>query len=550
MKKYVIGIDFGTLSGRCVLVDTDNGTEVAESVMAYAHAVIDQYLPCGKKLPPQYALQHPQDYLDVLSTTIREVVRTSGVSVDQIHAMCIDFTGCTLLAVDENMAPFCFHPEYAENPHAYVKLWKHHATQNYADELNALAHEMGEEWVNIYGGKVSCESALPKIMQVLREDPDLYQKTYRFLEAGDWVSYILTGEETRSAFFAGYKGIWNDKTGYPSNEFLKRLDPGLVGLYGTKIPHKVNTMDQIAGTISPEGAKLTGLKEGTIVALPYLDAHVGMPALKITGSGDMMMIVGTSSCHIINSDVRKNVSGICGYIKDGIIPGLYTYEAGQAGVGDIFDWYVHNNIPESYEAEAREKGISIHQLLTQKAVKLKPGESGLLALDWLNGNRSVLINSDLTGMMLGMSLQTRPEEIYRAWIESTVYGTRIIMEQFAEHDIQINSICAAGGIAQKNPMMMQIYADVTGRTIKIAGTTQAPALGSAIYAAVAAGIYEDVLAASEKMGRSPKQEYHPIPENQKIYDALYQEYKKLYEYFGKGQNDVMKNLLNIQSSVR
>ncbi|MBQ8213454.1 MAG: ribulokinase, partial [Clostridia bacterium] len=397
-------------------------------------------------------------------------------------------------------------------------------------------------WLPIYGGKISSEWALPKLLQVLREAPEVYENTDRFIEAADWLSLMLTDTETHSAAFAGYKGLWNAECGYPNDAFMTALDEGLHGVVGTKLSEKVLGMDQIAGHLSVRGASLTGLPVGIPVALPMIDAHAAMPALNITGDGDLMMIVGTSTCHILNSTQGKNVEGICGYVKDGVIPGFYTYEAGQAAVGDIFDWFVKNCVPASYTEEAKEKGINLHKLLRKKASKLKVGESRLLALDWLNGNRSILVNANLTGLILGLTLQTKPEEIYRALIEATAYGTRVIVEQYEQNGIAIKSICAAGGIAQKDEMMMQIYADVLNRELRIAGSTQAGALGSAIYASVAAGIYPDVKSAAEKMSQPDLKVYKPDQQNHKIYSKLYAEYKKLHDYFGKGGNDVMLNL--------
>lgn len=545
MASYVIGIDFGTLSGRTVLVEVKTGKEIAESVLHYAHGVMDEALPSGKRLPAQFALQHPADYLEVLKVTIPDVLRQGKVAPQEVAGVGIDFTACTLLPVDETMEPLCMLPEFSDEPHAYVKLWKHHAAQKEADEINALAAERGETWLPIYGGKVSCEFALPKILQVLREAPEVYEQTARFMEAADWLSWKLTGVESHSAVFAGYKALWNEETGYPSWEYMTALDEKLHGIVGSKLSTKIRTMDQIAGCFNESGAALTGLPVGTPLALPMIDAHAAMPALNITGDGDLVMIIGTSTCHILNASVKKNVEGICGYVKDGVIPGFYTYEAGQAGVGDIFDWFVHHGVPAAYEEEAGARGISIHKLLREKAAKLRPGESGLLALDWLNGNRSVLVDSDLSGMMLGMTLHTRPEEMYRAWIEATAYGTRMILEQYEKNDIAIQSICAAGGIAQKDEMMMQIYADVLGRDIRVAGSTQAGALGSAVYAAVAGGIYQDVAQAAACMASPDKCVYHPIVGNQAVYEQLYQEYKTLHDYFGREGNRVMKRLKSL-----
>lgn len=543
MKPYVIGLDYGTLSGRCLLIDSRDGTAVAESVFAYPHAVMDERLPDGTSLPPQFALQHPQDYLDVLSNTVPDVLRQSGISPEQVAGIGIDFTACTLLPVDREGIPLCFQESFAGNPHAYVKLWKHHAAHRQAERITALALERGEPWLPIYGGKISSEWALPKILQVLEEAPEVYRATDRFTEAADWLSRMLTGVETHSAVFAGYKALWNAEAGYPSDAFLCALHPGLHGLVGSRLSEQVYGPERIAGTLNAAGAALTGLSVGTPLALPMIDAHAAMPALGIAGEGELMMIVGTSTCHLIHAKNERPVPGICGYVRDGVMPGCVTYEAGQSCVGDIFDWFVSCNVPERDTREAARRGISVHQLLRERASALEPGESGLLALDWLNGNRSVLMDAELSGMVLGVTLRTKPEELYRAWIEATAYGTRMILENFEENEIPIRSIVAAGGIAQKDPMMMQIYADVTGREIRIAGSSQAGALGSAIYAAVAGGLFPSLTEAVSRLSVKELCSYRPNPKHHGAYNRLYREYQTLHDYFGRGGNDVMKRLL-------
>lgn len=545
-KHYVIGIDFGTLSGRAVLVDADCGSELAEAVMEYPHGVMDATLPDGQVLPPKFALQHPADYTDVLRTVIRQVLERADIGAEQVAGLCIDFTACTLLPLDRDGVPLCLKPEWAHEPHAYVKLWKHHAAQPEADEINALAEARGEAWLADYGGKLSCEWALPKILEVLRHAPEVYAATDRFTEAGDWLSRVLTGEETHSAIFAGYKATWNAQSGYPSVAFFSALDPRLHGIVGTKLSENVRHVGGLAGVLSADGAELTGLPAGLPLALPMIDGHAAMPAMHITGEGEMMLVVGTSSAHMINSPVRMQIPGICGYVEDGVIPGYCTYEAGQACVGDGFAWFVRNCVPAGYAEAAAREGKDLHAYLRERAEKLRPGESGLVALDWLNGNRNILINSKLSAVMLGMTLSTKPEEMYRAWIEATAYGTRMIIERYEAYGVKIGSICAGGGIAQKDAMMMQIYADVTGKEIRVAGTRQAGALGSAMYAAVAGGIYPDIKAASDRMAPPDAAVYRPVPENRTAYEALYREYRILHDYFGRGANRVMERLARKQ----
>lgn len=546
MSKYVIGIDFGTLSGRAVLMDAQSGTEIAESVMEYAHGVMDTALPSGKRLPPNYALQHPADYLEVLSFTVGEVVRKSGVDKSDIVGFGVDFTSCTLIPVDQNLQPLCFMEKYADHPHAFVKLWKHHGAQPEADEINALALSRGEKWMPYFGNRLSSEWVLPKILEVLHDAPEIYSETYRFLEAGEWITYLLCGNEVHNPNFAGFKNLWTKEWGFPSNDFFTALDPRLSGIIGTKLGDRVGKMSDVAGRINTLGASITGLCEGVAVSMPIIDAHSAVPALNMVRDGDMTMTIGTSSGYLLNTEKNVSVNGICATVGDGLFDGLYIHEAGQSAVGDIFDWFVHSAIPESYEAEAREKNINIHKLLREKAKTLRVGESGLLALDWHNGNRSVLDNGDLSGLILGLTLQTRPEEIYRALLESVAFGTRVIFERFEECGAEIKNVCAAGGIAQKDELMMQIYADVLNRPIRIAGTKQACARGAAISASVAAGCYPDIFTACDALALPDYCTYYPCEENSKAYEKLFAEYKMLHDYFGTGVNRVMERLTEMK----
>ena len=541
MKQYVIGLDFGTLSGRCVVVDCRDGRELAEATCEYPHGVMDERLPNGKKLPPLYALQHPEDYLLVLKTTIREALEKAQISPENIAGVGIDFTACTLIPVDKTGTPLCLRPEFAAEPHAYVKLWKHHAAHREADDINALAESRKEVWLDVYGGKVSSEFALPKILQVLRKAPNVYAETARFIEAADWVVSKLVGKETHSRSFAGYKGLYYDNA-YPSNAFMTALHPGLDGIIGTKVSTIINDVCTAAGNISAEGAALTGLLEGTPVAVPMIDAHAAMPAMKITGAGELMFIMGTSGCHIVNATTKQNVRGICGHVMDSVIPGYDTYEAGQSAMGDIYDWFVKNYTPAAYAEEAKQRGVSAHVILTEKAEKLAVGESGLIALDWMNGNRSILNDAQLSGLILGMTLQTKPEEIYRALLESTAFGTKMIIDTLEQNRIPITCVKVAGGIANKNALLMQIYADVLNREFLVCDSTQAGALGSAIYGAVASGRYETIQTAADAMGAAFTKSYRPNTENHKAYEKLYADYVQLHDYFGRGGNDVMKRL--------
>ena len=553
MSKYTIGIDYGTLSGRAVLVDVATGAQIASATFDYPHAVMDEALPGGKKLGHDWALQHPQDYVDVLTHTIPQVLRDSGVSPQDVIGLGTDFTACTVLPVKGDGTPLCLLPEFADHPHAYVKLWKHHAAQDKANRLNEIAAGRGEKWLNNYGGKISSEWLFPKLWQVLEEAPEVYAAMDAFVEAADWIVWQLTGVQTRNSCCAGYKAMYNKTTGYPDKAFFKALDPRMENVIAEKLACPVTPLGQKAGELTPAMAAKLGLKPGTAVSIGNVDAHVCVPAVGIAAPGQMLTIMGTSTCHMMMGTQEHQVPGMCGVVQDGIMPGFAGYEAGQSCVGDHFAWFVDNCCPASVLEEAKAKGMNAHQYLTELAQAQKPGQHGLVALDWWNGNRSVLVDVDLTGMILGMTLQTKPEDIYRALIEATAYGTRMIIENYRENGVAVEAFFASGGISQKNPMLMQIYADVLNMDIKIAGSAQGPALGSAIFAAVAAGKaaggYENVFEAARDMGKVKDTVYHPNAENAKVYDKLFAEYRTLHDYFGRGANDVMKRLKAIKAQA-
>lgn len=550
---YTIGIDYGTLSGRAILAD-QNGKELATCAYDYPHAVMDQTLPDGTPLGQDWALQHPQDYLDVLDNTIPQLLRESGVNPAQIVGIGVDFTACTILPVKRDGTPLCFLEAYRSQPHAYVKLWKHHSAQKYANLLNDIARERGETFLERYGGKISSEWQIPKIWQIVEEAPQIYDQADFILEAGDWIVWQLTGRYTRGSCASGYKALWHKRDGYPSPAFFKALHPKLEHLVEEKFACPVSPLGQKAGELTPQIASRLGLLPGTAVAVANVDAHVCVPAVQIDGPGKMLMIMGTSTCHMVSSEKEIFVPGICGVVEDGILPGLYGYEAGQSCVGDHFAWFIQTALPAGYLREAELQGKGIYQYLREKASLLRPGESGLMALDWWNGNRSVLVDADLTGLLLGMTLQTKPEEIYRALIEATAYGTRKIIETFEASGVAIHQLYASGGISQKDPMTMQIYADVVKKPIRIAGSSQGPALGAAIFGAVAAGStrggYDTVQEAARRMGSLREITYTPTEENARIYDQLYAEYDLLHDYFGTGTNDVMKRLKKLKEAVK
>ena len=553
MSKYTIGVDFGTLSGRAVLVDVQSGTEVAGATFDYPHAVLDQALPDGTPLGVDWALQHPQDYLGVYEHTIPEILTASGVDPADVIGIGIDFTACTWMPIKADGTPLCFLPEYASEPNAYVKLWKHHAAQDKANRLNEIAAARGEKWLARYGGKISSEWQIPKTWQVLDESPELYAAADHFIEAADWMIWALCGNLTKNTCTAGYKGQWHKQDGYPSKEFFKALDPRLGNYVQDKLNYPFVELGEKAGGLTPAMAQKLGLRPGIAVAAANVDAHVTVPAVGVDGPGKMVAIMGTSTCHMLLSDAEHIVPGMCGVVEGGIYQNLYGYEAGQSCVGDHFAWFAQNCVPAEYESAAKAEGMDIHEYLSERAGRLAAGESGLIALDWWNGNRSVLVDVDLTGLLLGMTLQTKPEEIYRALVEATAYGTRKIVETFRESGVEVSEFIASGGISQKNPLIMQIYSDVLNIPVRIAGTTQGGCLGSAMHAAVAAGEqaggYANILTAAAAMGKLRAEYFSPIPESAAVYEKLYAEYTRLHDDFGRGANDVMKRLKQIKKDV-
>jgi L-ribulokinase len=547
-ERYVIGVDYGTLSGRAVVVRVSDGAELGSAVLEYPHAVMDTTLAStGEALPPDWALQVPSDYVEVLRSAVPAAVANAGIDPHDVIAIGTDFTACTVLPVLADGTPLNELPEFADRPHAYVKLWKHHAAQPHADRINALAAERNESWLPRYGGLISSEWEFAKGLQLLEEDPELYERMDHWVEAADWIIWQLSGRYVRNACTAGYKGILQDGQ-YPSRDFLGELNPEFARFAEDKVVQEIGQLGASAGTLTAEAAVWTGLPEGIAVAVGNVDAHVTAPAAQAVEPGQMVAIMGTSTCHVMNSDVLAEVPGMCGVVDGGIVSGLYGYEAGQSGVGDIFGWYVNNQVPSRYFAQAEAAGLSVHQYLTQLAQDQPVGAHGLVALDWHSGNRSVLVDHELSGLVIGVTLTTRAEEIYRALLESTAFGTRKIVETFAQSGVPVTEFIVAGGLL-KNAFLMQMYCDVLRLPISTIASDQGPALGAAIHAAVAAGAYEDVHAAGAAMGKVNKFVYTPNEEASRAYDRLYAEYAALHDHFGRGANDVMHRLKQLKREV-
>ena len=537
----VVGVDFGTLSGRAVVVRVRDGAELGTAVHPYRHGVIDRALPgTGAPLPPDWALQVPADYVDVLKHAVPAAIRTAGVDPDAVIGIGTDFTACTMVPTTADGTPLCELPEFADNPHAYVKLWKHHSAQPQADRINRLAEQRGEKWLPRYGGLISSEWEFAKGLELLEGAPEVYRAMTHWVEAADWIVWQLTGQYVRNACTAGYKGIHQDGE-YPTPDFCAALNPEFERFVPDKLAHPLGQLGDPAGTLTSQAAEWTGLRAGIAVAVGNVDAHVTAPAAQAVDPGQMVAIMGTSTCHVMNGSALREVPGMCGVVDGGIVPGLWGYEAGQSGVGDIFGWFVEHGVPPEYHERARERGIGVHQLLTELAGEQAVGEHGLIALDWHNGNRSVLVDHELSGVVVGQTLATRAEDTYRALLEATAFGTRTIVDAFTDSGVPVTKLVVAGGLV-KNPLLMQIYADVTAMPLAVIDSEEGPALGSAMHAAVAAGAYPDIHTAAAAMGKVREAVYQPISANVESYERLFVEYQELHDYFGQGVNEVMHRL--------
>lgn len=548
-EPHVIGIDFGTLSGRAVVVRASDGEEVGSAEYEYPHGVMDRTLAeTGEKLPADWALQDPQDYIEVLRHAVPEALERSGIEPGSVVGIGTDFTSCTIMPTRDDGVPLCRLEEFRARPHAYAKLWKHHAGQPQADRVTEVAAERGEPWLNRYGGKISSEWALAKALQVLDQDEEIYERMARWIEAADWIVWQLCGEEVRSVCPAGYKAAYQEGR-YPSKDYFEALDPRFREFAQEKLGSRLADLGKRAGSLTSTAAEWTGLMSGIAVAVGNVDAHVSVPAAQATEPGRMVAVMGTSTCHVMVGQELAEVPGMCGVVRGGIVPGRWGYEAGQSGVGDIFAWFVDQAVPPHYHEQARRRGLGMHGYLTELACQQQVGEHGLVALDWWSGNRSILVDHNLRGVLVGMSLATRPEDIYRSLIEATAFGTRKIVEAFEHAGVPVNDLVAAGGLVE-NPLLMQIYSDVVNRPIRVLDSDQGPALGSAIHAAVAAGIHEDIETAAARMGKVRSEVYTADHARSEAYDRLYRQYAALHDWFGQENRELMRELQRLAADAR
>lgn len=534
---FAIGIDYGTASGRVVVLDLGSGREAAVAVVPYRHGVIDTVLPgTGERLPPDWALQHPLDYVDVLMEGIPAALREANVEPDEVIGLGVDFTSCTVLPTLADGTPLCLAPGFADRRHAWPKLWKHHAAQPVADRINEAAARLGEPFLVRYGGRISSEWYYPKLLEVFEEDRQVYDACAAFVEATDWIVWHLTGRLCRNSCTAGYKAMWSEADGLPPLAFFRAVNPAFENP-AEKLGDVFFPLGTRAGTIRPDIAKKLGLADHVAVATGNVDAMVSVPGVGVQGPGALVMVMGTSICHLTVTRDPVWLPGVTGVVKDGVLPGFYGYEAGQAAVGDMFAWFVSRTVPKEIEAQATASGLSAYEHLEVLAGAQKPGQSGLLALDWWNGNRSILGDADLSGVILGLTLSTSPADIYRALLEAAAFGTRRIVDNFREHGVPLDELVACGGLPQKSPLLMQIYADVCGLPVTVRDSSEIPARGAALFGAVAAGRaaggFDSIEEASAKLAPPVLRRYEPDVAAHRVYERLYTIYLEVHDLFGR-----------------
>ena len=536
---YSIGVDFGTGSGRAFLINTENGKIEGQYIKNYTHGTIEGTLG-GEKLPQSFALQNGNDYMEVIETGIPAILEKTDISPSEIVGIGIDFTSSTVIFVDEQMEPIHNKAGFQDNPHAYVKLWKHHGAQDEADLLFKTALEAKNRWLGYYGFNVSSEWMIPKIMEVNNKAPEVMAVTANIMEAGDWIVNRLTGQNVRSNCGLGFKSFWEEETGFHYDLFDK-VDSDLSDIVRTTVDAPVVNIGDSVGTLSKEMADKLGLSQDTQVSPFIIDAHASLLGIGSEKDKEMTMVMGTSTCHLMLNKEQHKVPGISGSVKGAIIPDLYAYEAGQTAVGDLFE-YIAKQAPYDYVKVAESRGISIFDLLNEKASKLYPGESGLIALDWHNGNRSVLSDSNLKGSIFGMSLQTKHEEIYRAYLEATAFGAKMIMQQYQGWQMEVDHVFACGGIPKKNGLLMEIYANILNKKITIIDSEYAPAIGAAILGSICGGAHPDFNSAIKAMKEPVLYQVEPDPQQVRIYKKLFSAYKELHDLHGYKKARIMRNV--------
>jgi len=535
--RYALGVDFGTESGRAVLLELDSGAEAAVSEVRYAHGVLDRELPDGgEQLPPDWALQHSDDWMAVLDTAIPAVLEQVPSARDGVVGLGVDFTSCTVLPVAGDGQPLFKQERWRTRPHAWPKLWKHHAAQPVADRLNEVAVARRESFLSRYGGRISSEWYFPKLIELWLEDREVYDACHGFIEATDWIVWQLTGNERRQSCTAGYKAMWSQEEGLPPIEYFEAAYPGF-DEPAAKLGREFAPLGTRAGTLRRELAERLGLPDSVAVAVGNVDSFVSVPGAGVDSPGTFVMVVGTSICDLVVDPAEVRLPGITGVVRDGILPGSYGYEAGQAAVGDMLAWFVNTLAPPGCD----------HEELERAAARIGPGESGLVALDWWNGNRTILADADLSGVIAGLTLQTTREQVYRALLESIAFGNRRIIENFEEHGMRLGEIVACGGIAEKSPLTMQVIADTSGLPVSVPDSAQVPARGAALFGALAGGYFPDIAGAIAATRPRIARSYTPDPQAREVYDRVYAVYRDLYERLGRSHAELLHALKHIHA---
>jgi L-ribulokinase len=534
---YAIGVDFGTESARALLLDVRTGEELAVSVARYPSGVIDQSLPeGGPQLPPDWALQDPDDWVLAIESAVPAVIRDGSVPLDAVCGIGVDFTSCTVLPVTREGVPLCTIDRWRSRPHAWPKLWKHHAAQPVADRLTEVALEREERFVTRYGSRISSEWYFPKLIELWLEDREVYDAADRFIEATDWIVWHMTGVERRQRTTAGYKALWSPDTGLPSTEYFQAAYPGF-DHPAAKLGNTFVPLGARAGTLRAEVAHKLGLPASTSVAVGNVDSFASVPGAGVSQPGTFVSVVGTSICDMAVHPHEIRLPGITGVVRDGILPGLYGYEAGQVAVGDMLAWFLREIAPPG----------STFASLEAEAARIPPGATGLVALDWWNGNRTILADADLTGVICGLTLQSTPTQIYRSLMESIALGNRRIIDNFAEHGLEMSEIVACGGVAISSPLLMQLFADVSGLAVHVPASSEVPARGAALFAAVAGGAFDQIDSAVNATRPPVATSYRPDEGVKRTYDALYAIYSRLTDLLGRSQVNLLHDLKRIRT---
>ncbi|MBR5232167.1 MAG: ribulokinase [Clostridia bacterium] len=541
MEKYTLGIDFGSLSARAVICRVRDGLILSQQETAYPHGVMTDVLPDGTKLGEGFFLQHPADYVFALENCVRGATEKAGVKKTEIIAMAIDFTGCTALPLDKDGRPLC--DKFPSHPYAYVNMWKQRNTQREAGEIEKVISEHEPALLQGYGGHVAPEMLHCKMLKTSREDPEIFAQTDLYMEASDYMLLLLTGEIVRNTSMAAVKGLWRPDKGYP--DYLEVLHPAFAHPEKTLLRGRMCRPFEKAGCLTAEMAEKLGLSAGIPVAGGHYDAHAATYALNIRGEGQALMSLGTSSGLVYAAGHFENVEGAASALWGTILPQHYSYASGQPAFGDTLGWFVEHGVSADTRKAAEKESMNIHAYLTREAEKLSPGETGLLALDWWNGNRSCLQNGDLSGMLMGMTLTTTSVHIYRGLLEGVSFGMRRMVDSYREKGFDFRVLCACGGIAFKNPLLVQMLSDITHLPVRMSKNVPAPAVGACMLAAVAAGEYNSIYDAMDKMHCLSEGMVYPDEARGQAYDRLYEEYLTLHDVFGRGVNPVMMKLRRI-----